>query len=126
MFSNTIFKSILTACIVIVAACDEMGEEQSLALVEQAEAAPQDLQRVADAPEELEPDAAPAWSELDITDDAQGVEGPGGKHCCVDCGGDGWSGWYDLGGADHCNHRATKFCGQNGWSMINAEWRYHC
>ncbi len=126
MFSNTMYKSILIACIVNVAACDEMGDEQSLALIEQAEAeAPGDRHKVADAPEELEPDAAPAWSELDIADATQSVEGPAGKTCCVDCG-DGWAGWYNLGGADNCNGRAASFCGQNGWYFINAEWRYSC
>ncbi|HEY0137370.1 MAG TPA: hypothetical protein VGB85_24975 [Nannocystis sp.] len=125
MFSNTMCKSFLAAAIMIVAACDEMAEEQALALDEQAEAAPQDRQKTADAPEELAPDAAPAWSELDITDAPQGVEGPDGKTCCADCG-DGWAGWYNLGGADNCNGRAAAFCGQNGWYFINAEWRYAC
>jgi hypothetical protein len=124
MFSNTMFKSILAACIVTVAACDEIDGEQSLASVEQAEAAG-DRQKIADAPEELAAEDAPAWSELDITDDAQGVAGPDGKTCCVDCA-DGWGGWYNLGGADNCNHRAAMFCGQNGWFFINAEWRYAC
>lgn len=125
MLSNTLYKALLAASIVIVAACDEMAEEQSLTLVEQAEAPLQDRQKIPDAPAELEPEVAPAWSEFDITDDEKGVEGPAGKTCCVDCG-DGWAGWYNLGGADNCNGRAATFCGQNGWYFINAEWRYAC
>jgi hypothetical protein len=126
MSHNMLLNSILTACLFTVVACDGIDDEQSGALVEQDEAdESEDRRKVVDAPEELDPDAAPAWSELDIAAAEPGVDGPGGTSCCVDCG-DGWGGWYNLGTADGCNSRAATFCHNNGWYFINAEWRYWC
>lgn len=127
MFHRNLSNSILAACLVTLAACDEIDDEQARTdLQDDADAdASEDRRKVNDAPEELDPDASPDWSELDLAAAEPGVEGPGGTTCCVDCG-DGWAGWYNLGPADNCNSRAATFCHNNGWYFINAEWRYYC
>ena len=125
--SHPILRNILvTAAIFGLCACDVVDDEQSDAIVEQDEAGqPGARHKLADAPDELDPDAEPAWSELDLAAAEPGVAGPNGTTCCVDCG-DYWGGWYNLGPADGCNTRAATFCHANGWYFINAEWRHSC
>jgi hypothetical protein len=123
-------KHLIVACAVTLTACDGIdGESQRDLAVEHEGADPalSDAKRVVeqDAPEEHERIDEADWSELDISDDADPAAGPPGTTCCADCG-DGWSGWYNLGTADNCNGRATAFCNQNSWSIINAEWLPYC
>ncbi|MCY1060218.1 hypothetical protein [Nannocystis sp. SCPEA4] len=127
IFCLTIITSMFTACDV------EQPEDH---LATQGESAEQELsheqemaedrdvrRRDQDVPEEVGP--FEGLTEFDFTDLPDGVEGPPGMTCCVDCG-DGWSGWYNLGTADNCNSRGATFCSNNWWYFINAEWRYSC
>ena len=121
-------KSLLFTCTVGLAACDAVDDQSSRSyrgdIDESDDRTPESRLKVEDVPEEVDGIEAD-WSEFDITDHEDGVAGPPGKTCCVDCG-DGWSGWYNLGTADNCNGRGANFCHQNWWYFINAEWRSYC
>lgn len=115
------FSVLIAAAALTGAACDgvdEMDDDRSVDAVADERVADEDLREVPRAEKPGVVEHAPD----ELSDDVDPASGPPGYCCFAQCGDDD-PGWYNIGTANECNHRAAQFCaGLGPYSLIDAEW----